>query len=163
MNYFEVTQDKYPSLCGDEVVNLSAVSSFYGKDFPNTDYPYRIHLVCGGGASHLSFKNVEERNAAFKDLTNATKNTSLMNNNTVNSTVSTVTADVKNFIKENRQIVYWLVLALITDHLFLNGQLTTKIKNIMQTLLNKAEEAITGKPTVTVAATTAESTPTVQN
>jgi hypothetical protein len=79
----------------------------------------------------------------MEDLIEETKN---MNN--------TVTSDIKNFVKEHRQIIYWVVLALIVDHVFLNGQLRSKIKNIIQGLLNKAEASITGKPVETIEVTT---------
>lgn len=135
MSYYTLTIKQYPSTEGDESVNLSNVDTFFKKNESpeKTRYPYQI-VLCGTDST-LRFSDPADRDQAMEDLIKATKS---MNN--------TVTSDVKNFIKEHRQIIYWVVLALIVDHLFLNGQLTTKIKNIIQTLLNKAEASITGKP-----------------
>lgn len=138
MNYFTVTQNKYPSVNGDESVNLDNVDTFYKKYESKDQYPYQIALM--GTNSTLHFSNNEDRDRCFDDLINAAKNNNMNN---------TVTNDIKNFIKEHRQIIYWVVLALIVDHVFLNGQLTTKIKNIIQSLLNKAEASIAGKSVAT--------------
>lgn len=143
MSYYTLTQKQYPSIEGDESVNLSQLETFYKKNVSDEkdDHPYYIVLV--GSTSILKFSDPAERDRAMEDLIEETKN---MNN--------TVTSDIKNFIKEHRQIVYWVVLALIVDHLFLNGQLRSKIKNIIQGLLNKAEASITGKPVETIEVTT---------
>lgn len=134
MSYYTLTQKQYPSIEGDESVNLSRLETFYKKNVSDEkdDYPYYIVLV--GSSSTLRFADPAERDQAMEDLIEETKN---MNN--------TVTSDIKNFVKEHRQIIYWVVLALIVDHVFLNGQLRSKIKNIIQSLLNKAETSITGK------------------
>jgi hypothetical protein len=143
MSYYTLTQKQYPSIEGDESVNLSQLETFYKKNVSDEkdDHPYYIVLV--GSTSILKFADPAERDRAMEDLIEETKN---MNN--------TVTSDIKNFIKEHRQIVYWVVLALIVDHVFLNGQLRSKIKNIIQGLLNKAEASITGKPVETIEVTT---------
>lgn len=143
MSYYTLTQKQYPSIEGDESVNLSQLETFYKKNVSDEkdDNPYYIVLV--GSTSILKFSDPVDRDRAMEDLIEETKN---MNN--------TVTSDIKNFIKEHRQIVYWVVLALIVDHVFLNGQLRSKIKNIIQGLLNKAEASITGKPVETIEVTT---------
>ena len=143
MSYYTLTQKQYPSIEGDESVNLSQLETFYKKNVSDEkdDHPYYIVLV--GSTSILKFSDPVDRDRAMEDLIEETKN---MNN--------TVTSDIKNFIKEHRQIVYWVVLALIVDHVFLNGQLRSKIKNIIQGLLNKAEASITGKPVETIEVTT---------
>ena len=143
MSYYTLTKQQYPSIEGDESVNLSQLETFYKKNVSDEkdDHPYYIVLV--GSTSTLKFSDPADRDRAMNDLIEETKN---MNN--------TVTSDIKNFIKEHRQIVYWVVLALIVDHLFLNGQLRSKIKNIIQGLLNKAEASITGKPVETIEVTT---------
>jgi hypothetical protein len=143
MSYYTLTQKQYPSIEGDESVNLSQLETFYKKNVSDEkdDHPYYIVLV--GSSSTLKFADPAERDRAMEDLIEETKN---MNN--------TVTSDIKNFVKEHRQIIYWVVLALIVDHLFLNGQLRSKIKNIIQGLLNKAEASITGKPVETIEVTT---------
>ena len=140
MNYFTLTTKQYPSIQGDESINLDNVDTFFKRHKQGDAYPYQISLL--GTDSTLFFTDQEERNRAFDDLINAANNKNTIMNNTV-------TNDIKNFIKEHRQIIYWVVLALIVDHVFLNGQLTTKIKNIIHSLLNKAESSITGKPVAT--------------
>ncbi len=143
MSYYTLTQKQYPSIEGDESVNLSQLETFYKKNVSDEkdDHPYYIVLV--GSTSILKFSDPVDRDRAMEDLIEETKN---MNN--------TVTSDIKNFVKEHRQIIYWVVLALIVDHVFLNGQLRSKIKNIIQGLLNKAEASITGKPVETIEVTT---------
>jgi hypothetical protein len=148
MSYYTLTQKQYPSIEGDESVNLSQLETFYKKNVSDEkdedekdDNPYYIVLV--GSTSILKFSDPVDRDRAMEDLIEETKN---MNN--------TVTSDIKNFVKEHRQIIYWVVLALIVDHVFLNGQLRSKIKNIIQGLLNKAEASITGKPVETIEVTT---------
>jgi hypothetical protein len=143
MSYYTLTQKQYPSIEGDESVNLSQLETFYKKNVSDEkdDNPYYIVLV--GSTSTLKFSDPVDRDRAMEDLIEETKN---MNN--------TVTSDIKNFVKEHRQIIYWVVLALIVDHVFLNGQLRSKIKNIIQGLLNKAEASITGKPVETIEVTT---------
>jgi hypothetical protein len=143
MSYYTLTQKQYPSIEGDESVNLSQLETFYKKNVldEKDDHPYYIVLV--GSSSTLKFSDPADRDRAMEDLIEETKN---MNN--------TVTSDIKNFVKEHRQIIYWVVLALIVDHVFLNGQLRSKIKNIIQGLLNKAEASITGKPVETIEVTT---------
>jgi hypothetical protein len=139
MSYYTLTKQQYPSIEGDESVNLSQLETFYKKNVSDEkdDHPYYIVLV--GSTSTLKFSDPADRDRAMNDLIEETKN---MNN--------TVTSDIKNFVKEHRQIIYWVVLALIVDHVFLNGQLRVKIKNIIQSLLNKAEASVTGKPVVDV-------------
>jgi hypothetical protein len=141
--YFTLTPQTYPSIEGVEAVNLRLVETFFKKNISTEkkeEYPYQIVLL--GTDSVLNFADPVDRDRAMDDMINATNN---MNN--------TVTSDIKSFIKEHRQIIYWVVLALIIDHVFLNGQLTTKIKNIIQSLLNKAEASITGKPVVSTTET----------
>ena len=143
MSYYTLTQKQYPSIEGDESVNLSQLETFYKKNVSDEKDGNPYYIVLVGSTSILKFSDPAERDRAMEDLIEETKN---MNN--------TVTSDIKNFIKEHRQIVYWVVLALIVDHLFLNGQLRSKIKNIIQGLLNKAEASITGKPVETIEVTT---------
>ena len=148
--FFTLTPEQYPSIEGIESVNLKKVDTFFKKNAaPDKDpeHPYQIVLL--GTESCLRFADRADRDQAMQDLINATNN---MNN--------TVTSDIKNFIKEHRQIIYWVVLALIVDHVFLNGQLTTKIKNIIQGLLNKAEASITGKPVTNTTEAVVETAPT---
>jgi hypothetical protein len=143
MSYYTLTQKQYPSIEGDESVNLSQLETFYKKNVSDEKDGNPYYIVLVGSTSILKFSDPVDRDRAMEDLIEETKN---MNN--------TVTSDIKNFIKEHRQIVYWVVLALIVDHLFLNGQLRSKIKNIIQGLLNKAEASITGKPVETIEVTT---------
>jgi hypothetical protein len=143
MSYYTLTQKQYPSIEGDESVNLSQLETFYKKNVSDEKDGNPYYIVLVGSTSILKFSDPVDRDRAMEDLIEETKN---MNN--------TVTSDIKNFVKEHRQIIYWVVLALIVDHVFLNGQLRSKIKNIIQGLLNKAEASITGKPVETIEVTT---------
>jgi len=143
MSYYTLTQKQYPSIEGDESVNLSQLETFYKKNVSDEKDGNPYYIVLVGSTSILKFSDPVDRDQAMEDLIEETKN---MNN--------TVTSDIKNFVKEHRQIIYWVVLALIVDHVFLNGQLRSKIKNIIQGLLNKAEASITGKPVETIEVTT---------
>ena len=146
MKTFVFRKSVYPSLCVEEVLNLDEVESFWPqKDKEENDvWPYRITLR--GVDSTIFFSDEADRNRAFNDMATFCKQQNI--NTPMNKTLDTVTTDVKGFVKDHRQIIYYTVLALLIDHFFLNGQLTAKIKNIMQGLLTKAEETITGKKAV---------------
>jgi len=72
-----------------------------------------------------------------------TKQNNIMNNN--NNPIKNLGNDIKNFISEHRQPIYYLALTLFIDHFFLNGQLTDKIKKLSQKLLDKIENSISGE------------------
>ncbi len=74
MSYYTLTQKQYPSIEGDESVNLSQLETFYKKNVSDEkdDHPYYIVLV--GSSSTLKFADPAERDRAMEDLIEETKN-----------------------------------------------------------------------------------------
>lgn len=56
--------------------------------------------------------------------------------------MKTMIDDVKEFIKEHRSIIYFVVVLLLIDRFLLDGKLTTKIKGMAERLLGAVEKKI---------------------
>lgn len=50
--------------------------------------------------------------------------------------------DIREFIKENRNIVYWLIVVILLDHFLFEGKFREKIKSVVEGCLNKVEKQI---------------------
>ena len=59
--------------------------------------------------------------------------------------MKTILDDIKAFIIEHRNIIYFVVILLLVDRFLLGGKLTDRIKNIAENLLSVVEKKIEGK------------------
>ena len=52
----------------------------------------------------------------------------------------TMKDDVKNFIIENRKIIYWLAILLILDQWVFDGKFREKLHELFETLINRVKK-----------------------
>ena len=64
-----------------------------------------------------------------------------------------IITDIREFIKENRNVIYWVIAVLLLDHFIFEGKFREKIKNVVEGCLNKVEKQI-NKPAVEISTTT---------
>lgn len=53
-----------------------------------------------------------------------------------------IITDIREFIKENRNIVYWIIVVLLLDHFVFEGKFRKKVKSVVEGCLNKVEKQI---------------------
>jgi len=51
-------------------------------------------------------------------------------------------SDMKEFVSENKQVIFWIALIALFDHSFLKGSLRTKIQSLIEKLLGGVEKRI---------------------
>lgn len=91
---------------------------------------YRLKGV-SGDAKSFTCANATEANEVFINLTTRKSN---MFKNILN--------DVRQFIEQHRSVIYWLALAFLVDHFFLNGKFREKLHGLVDKLLNKIEKQV---------------------
>lgn len=58
------------------------------------------------------------------------------------SKVKDVLQDMKGFIHDNRNIIYWLALAFLADHFFFSGKFRERLHGMVEKLIGRAEAKI---------------------
>lgn len=56
-----------------------------------------------------------------------------------------VGADVKGFLHDNRQIIYWMALIFLLDHFFFQGAFRDRLKGLAERMIGKVEKQIEAK------------------
>lgn len=57
--------------------------------------------------------------------------------------IKSVVSEVGNFFKENRQVLYWMVIIFLFDKFFLGGTLKNRLTNVCKKLVDKLESDVT--------------------
>lgn len=55
-----------------------------------------------------------------------------------------ISADVKGFISENRNIIYWLALAFLADHFFFGGAFRQRLNALVERMIGRVEKQLEG-------------------
>ena len=66
-------------------------------------------------------------------------------NNLGESRMNDIMKDIKGFVSENRQIIYWMALIFLADHFFFNGAFRERLKGLAEKMLGKVEKQIEAK------------------
>ena len=53
-----------------------------------------------------------------------------------------ITSDLKGFMHDNRNVIYWLAVAFLIDHFFLNGSFRQRLSNAVEKIIGKVEKQI---------------------
>lgn len=53
-----------------------------------------------------------------------------------------ISADIKEFLAANKNMLYTLGLIFLIDHFFFEGSFRTRLKSMFESLLKKTEDAI---------------------
>lgn len=56
--------------------------------------------------------------------------------------LSEIGTDLKGFIRENRNIIFWLAFAFLIDHFFFQGAFRERLHNAVNKLIGKVEKQI---------------------
>ena len=59
--------------------------------------------------------------------------------------LSGISSDVKGFITDNRQIIYWMALIFLLDHFFFQGAFRDRLKGMAEKMIGKVEKQIEAK------------------
>ena len=59
--------------------------------------------------------------------------------------LSDLSKDVKGFISDNRQIIYWMALIFLLDHFFFQGAFRDRLKGMAEKMIGKVEKQIEAK------------------
>lgn len=82
---------------------------------------------------HIWFKSLTDAQNALTQIQSAMKGQNMFKN---------ILTDVKAFIEQHRNVIYWLALAFLVDHFFLNGKFREKLHGLVDKLLNKIEKHV---------------------
>ncbi len=58
------------------------------------------------------------------------------------SMLKEISTDVKGFIKDNRQVIYWMAFLLLVDHFIFQDKFKTKLHDLVSGLIGKVEKSI---------------------
>ena len=58
------------------------------------------------------------------------------------SMVSDVMKDVSGFVKDNRNVIYWMAVAFLADHFFFGGAFRERLKACVDKMIGKVETQI---------------------
>lgn len=137
MNRINITNQEFPSLYNETSFPKSLIAN---KDYSSSGgYNYKI-TVDGYGA--LYFKDVLDRDLAFEKYFINNSPTTISTENNKTNKMNTITEDIKSFIKEHKNVIYYIVIILLVDHFFLNGKLREKTQALIEKLLGNVEKKI---------------------
>jgi hypothetical protein len=60
------------------------------------------------------------------------------------SVFNVIATDVKSFVVEHRSILYFVVIALIVDHLLFRGVFKARLQAMLESMISKVEEKVAG-------------------
>ena len=56
--------------------------------------------------------------------------------------MNSFTEDIKNFIKENRSIIYWIIALFLLDHFVFEGKFRDKLKDLAGKMFDKVSKKV---------------------
>lgn len=59
------------------------------------------------------------------------------------SMIKELGADMKSFVKDNRQVIYWLAFLLLVDHFIFQDQFRSKLQDLVGKVIGKVEKNLT--------------------
>lgn len=62
-----------------------------------------------------------------------------------NNGMKDIWQDIKGFLHDNRNIVYWIALAFLVDHFFLNGAFRARLNALVEKMIGRVEKQIEAK------------------
>lgn len=123
------TVDKYPSV-GEESrkkdVDVLTNKTVAPISENSQGFPHGIET----DDQKIWFKEESDRDRAIKDLRTAMKNAQNPDLGIMDS--------IKDFLKQHRNVILWLILAAALDHFLLKGAFRARIKSIVMNAVNKA-------------------------
>lgn len=142
-------KSEWPTLSRHVIVNTDKAIRFERETKHSDLHPYRVAVYISKGLDpdySLFFKEETERNRAWAYIASQCSQSNLNSTTTQSSTapnpMKSVITDLKAFISEHRSMLYTIALILLVDHFFLGGQLTQRIKAIIEKLLGKVEKKV---------------------
>jgi hypothetical protein len=60
------------------------------------------------------------------------------------SVFNVIATDVKRFVVEHRSILYFVVIAIIVDHLLFRGVFKARLQAMLESMISKVEEKVAG-------------------
>ena len=126
------------------LLKLDEIRVAYIKEI--TEWDGSKHKPTGVWRGHYSFGKDNAWNTGdlskhdaelwISEIANATKGKSML---------SDISKDVKGFITDNRQIIYWMALIFLLDHFFFAGAFRERLKGLAEKMLGKVEKQIEAK------------------
>lgn len=123
---------------GDMVkINLKDANSIDAKARPGQVFTI-TDMGHSKGEMYLNSKNfVPTLSVWAKDVTIYKKGE--------NNMLKSIGSDLRDFIKENKSVIYWIAVAMVADHVFFKGAFREKLHGLMNKLLGKVEAQIEAK------------------
>ncbi len=132
----------YPSIQGTECIDISQIKGFWLEE-AGENFSIRLSFKNCEDKTNLIFKEKNDRVKAFnlllESITTLNSSAKLMKNENM---IKSIITDVKQFISDNRNIVYTIAAVILVDQFFLKGQLTEKVKSICEKVLSKIENKL---------------------
>lgn len=60
--------------------------------------------------------------------------------------IQEMAGDIKKFVRENKSLIYFVVLALIVDHVFFKGAFKERLQKMAEKMVAKVEDKIHSLP-----------------
>jgi len=114
-----------------ETINAAHVDTAWieERNHPSWDLKY----VVNGSTFNVPYASRVDAEAALNQLHSAMKGQNMLKN---------ILNDVREFISLHRNVIYWLALAFLVDHFFLNGKFREKLNTLVEKLLKKIEKQV---------------------
>lgn len=101
-----------------------------------------IFCIESGGPATLKLDGIEEY---YQNKDMAIKAAEKHFSSTEGNKMKDMLADVKGFIHDNRNILYWLALAFLVDHFFLGGTFRQRLNALVEKMIGRVEKQIEAK------------------
>lgn len=124
------------------------MSYIYNKDDiiiynkPDSEYDGSICTVVAANESHFHlefpYKNAANPGGVFQYEQKIVPQFKLKRENIMKDMLS----EVKQFFKDNRQVVGYIVMALLLDHFVFGGAMRERLKELVSKMLGKVEKSL---------------------
>lgn len=129
--------------CADdivEVVNAANINNFWtfsrdGKDGVEVRFN-------SGESTTLHFDDEDDVREAAATLTSAMAQQKQLPVVKGHNMLKEIASDMREFIKQNRSVIYTVALVALVDHFVFEGAFRTRLKALVDKFLTKAEKAI---------------------
>lgn len=102
----------------------------------------------GGVTQQVAFGQMSQQSAAavktFPTTLRCDSNDQLMSSTKKEEKkmVKEIQNDVRSFMRENKSVIYWMIILYCVDHYLFEGALKARLQKIVQNLVGKVEEKL---------------------
>ncbi len=127
---------------------IEDIVSFSKHPKENEYFLIRFNLKNCSSNFYFHYSTEEERDKQFLRIEDMMKETRMEQKNFMKE----LAEDIKNFISENRNVIYTILGIVVIDQILLKGALSARIQKIFENLLSKLEGKVGDSKVIDVVA-----------